>query len=211
MTLAFGDQYKKWKVDDFKVPSACGLSGFISQDGHLTGGEVIIESMRVIRERGNGLGGGFAGYGIYPKYKGHYALHIMFEDENGKSRCEELLDGSLEVDASEEMPTKPIPRIQDPPQLWRYFAVPRREKLARRNQRGRFHGAPRDDYQYDGARDVCLFQRKEHGGFQGGRFCRGRGGVLQDPGLLRSHVDRPWSLPDQYPGMVGRRAPFQYS
>jgi glutamate synthase domain-containing protein 1 len=130
MTLEFGEQYRKWEVDGFKVPSACGLSGFISQDGHLTGGEVIIDSMRVIRDRGNGLGGGFAGYGIYPEHKEHYALHIMFEDEEGKSRCEEFLEDSLEVVFSEEMPTKPIPQIQDPPILWRYFGVPRREKLA---------------------------------------------------------------------------------
>ena len=123
--MAFGDLYKIWRVDEFNVPSACGLSGFISQEGHLTGGDVIIESMTVIRDRGNGLGGGFAGYGIYPKYKDHYALHIMFEDESGKSSCEELLEESLEVEVSEEMPTKPIPQIQDSPILWRYFGVPR--------------------------------------------------------------------------------------
>ena len=32
-------------------------------------GEKIIESMRPMHERSNGLGGGFAGYGIYPEYK----------------------------------------------------------------------------------------------------------------------------------------------
>ena len=28
--------------------------------------------------RGNGLGGGFAAYGIYPKYDDYYAFHMMF-------------------------------------------------------------------------------------------------------------------------------------
>ncbi len=128
--LGFGDQYSKWRVDTGKVPAACGLSGIISRDGKPVGGDVIIESMRVIHDRGNGLGGGFAGYGIYPQYAERYALHIMFEDLAGRARCEELLEASLEIEAAEEIPTEPNPRISDAPELRRYFAVPRGEKLA---------------------------------------------------------------------------------
>src|SRR5450759_2738247 len=89
LTLAFGDQYEKWRVDTSKVPAACGLSGVMSRDGKPIGGDVIIESMRVIHDRGNGLGGGFAGYGIYPEYANHYAMHIMFEDSSGRELCEQ--------------------------------------------------------------------------------------------------------------------------
>jgi glutamate synthase domain-containing protein 1 len=99
----------------------------ISQDGHLLAGDVIIESLKVMRDRGNGLGGGFAGYGIYPEHPDHYAMHIMFEDDGGKRACEELLEQSLEVEDAEVIPTRPIPEICDPPMLWRYFAVPRGE------------------------------------------------------------------------------------
>lgn len=130
MNLAFGDQYRKWKVDDSHVPAACGLSGVISQDGHLIEGDVIIESMRVIRDRGNGLGAGFAGYGIYPDHSDLYALHIMFEDEDVRTLCEELLEGNLEIEDAGEIPTTPSEQIVDPPLLWRYFGTPRKEKLS---------------------------------------------------------------------------------
>lgn len=129
MTLAFGDKYSKWRVDESRVPAACGLSGVISQDGKMIGGDVIIESMKVLHDRGNGLGGGFAGYGIYPRYNDHYALHIMFEDADGRAACEEMLEMNLEVEAAEEIPTLPSPQIQDVPELRRYFALPRGEKL----------------------------------------------------------------------------------
>jgi len=127
--LAFGDQYSKWRVDQEHVASACGLSGVISQDGHRIGGDVIIESMTVLHDRGNGLGGGFAGYGIYPEMKDLYAMHIMFEDASGKAACEELLSEEMEITLGEELPTKPIPRITDVPLLWRYFGQPRKEML----------------------------------------------------------------------------------
>ena len=127
--LAFGDQYRTWKVDTSKVPAACGLSGVISEDGNRMSGEIIIESMRVIHDRGNGLGGGFAGYGIYPRNAGHHAMLIMFEDEAGKAACEAMLAEELEVASAEEIPTAPSAAIVDPPLLWRYFALPRGEKV----------------------------------------------------------------------------------
>ncbi|MBU1672222.1 MAG: glutamine amidotransferase family protein [Actinobacteria bacterium] len=102
----------------------------MSRDGRPVSGETIIESMRVIHDRGNGLGGGFAGYGIYPAFKDLYAMHIMFEDEAGKAACEELLTENMELQAGEEIPVQPNPGITDPPLLWRYFGVPRGEKLA---------------------------------------------------------------------------------
>lgn len=130
MTVAFGDQFTRWRVDQSKVPAACGLSGVICQDGARLTGDVIIDSMKVIHDRGNGLGGGFAGYGIYPERAGHYAMHIMFEDPVGKEACEALLAEELEVEAGEELPTAPNPGITDPPLLWRYFALPRPGKLS---------------------------------------------------------------------------------
>jgi hypothetical protein len=42
--LAFGDQYKKWRVDASKVHGGCGLTGVMSQDGNRMAGDMIIES-----------------------------------------------------------------------------------------------------------------------------------------------------------------------
>lgn len=131
--MAFGDQFSKWRVDGSRVPSACGLSGVMNREGRPIGGEVIIESMRVIHDRGNGLGGGFAGYGIYPDRKDFYALHVMFEDPSSMRACEEMLQERLQIEYAEEIPTRALPSITDPPLLWRYFVLPRKELLQSRN------------------------------------------------------------------------------
>ena len=128
--MAFGDQYKRWKVDTEHVPAACGLSGVISQDGHMIGGDVIIESICVLHDRGNGLGGGFAGYGIYPDNSELYAMHIMYEDPAGKAACEALLAYEMEISEGEEIPTMPMPEITGAPMLMRYFGKPRKEMLS---------------------------------------------------------------------------------
>ena len=50
-----------------------------------------MESMVPMHDRSNGLGGGFAGYGIYPEYRDFYAFHIFFDDsgmpERPAKRC----------------------------------------------------------------------------------------------------------------------------
>ncbi len=38
--------------------------------------------------RGNGLGGGFAAYGIYPHYSDYYAFHLMFTGKSMQDRLE---------------------------------------------------------------------------------------------------------------------------
>lgn len=37
--------------------------------------------MKPMHDRSNGLGGGFAGYGIYPEYKDFYAFHMFLTAE----------------------------------------------------------------------------------------------------------------------------------
>ena len=59
-----------------RIPSGCAISAVISRDGQRMTGEKIIESMRPMHDRSNGLGGGFAGYGIYPEYKDLSLIHI---------------------------------------------------------------------------------------------------------------------------------------
>jgi glutamate synthase domain-containing protein 1 len=40
----------------------------MNREGKAFSGEVIIRAMASMHERSNGLGGGFAGYGIYPDH-----------------------------------------------------------------------------------------------------------------------------------------------
>jgi glutamate synthase domain-containing protein 1 len=84
-------------------------------------GEGVIKAIANMHFRGNGLGGGFAIYGLYPEYPDYYALHIMYLSEEGKSEVEAFLKQHFRIVAVEEAPTKPIPAIVNPPLVWRYF------------------------------------------------------------------------------------------
>ena len=63
------DEYREGRV---RIPSGCAISGIFARDGGVVSGDEIIRSIAVMRDRSNGLGGGFAGYGIYPQYRQGY-------------------------------------------------------------------------------------------------------------------------------------------
>lgn len=115
-----------------RIPSGCAISAVISREGRRMTGEKIIESMRPMHERSNGLGGGFAGYGIYPEYKDLFALHIFYDGEPCRAACEAYLRDHLEIVKGEIIPTRKIPNITDEPLIWRYFVTPLRSVLASR-------------------------------------------------------------------------------
>lgn len=114
--------------NDDKVMSACSIFGAMDTSGKRFSGKPVIDAIRNMHVRGNGLGGGFAVYGIYPDYPDHFAFHIMFEHKDSKKEAEHFLKKWFEVDHSEEVPSYPAQRIYDPPIVWRYFAVPGERK-----------------------------------------------------------------------------------
>lgn len=54
------------KEGQVRIPAGCAISGIFHKDGTRENGTRIIDSIRTMHDRSNGLGGGFAGYGIYP-------------------------------------------------------------------------------------------------------------------------------------------------
>jgi len=104
--------------------SNCGLTGFCSKNGELIGGEVIIRSITLMHDRGNGLGGGFAAYGIYPDFKEHFAFHLMYESAQAMELTEGYLATHFDVEQQEEIPTRRVSAIRNPPAFKRYFAKP---------------------------------------------------------------------------------------
>lgn len=114
-----------------RIPSGCAISAVISREGRRMTGEGIIRSMRPMHERSNGLGGGFAGYGIYPEYRDFFALHIFYDNDGVRSDCEEYLRSVLEIVRAENIPTRKLPAITDEPLIWRYFVAPLRSVLQR--------------------------------------------------------------------------------
>jgi glutamate synthase domain-containing protein 1 len=92
-------------------------------------GEVAICSMAVQRDRGNGLGAGYAGYGIYPEFPDHFAFHMMYHDMRAKEETEALFDQWFLVDLVEPLPTRRVPGVENEPLLWRYFLRPDPAKM----------------------------------------------------------------------------------
>ena len=114
---------------EIRIPSGCAIAAVISKEGKKMSGEMITQAMAPMHERSNGLGGGFAGYGIYPEYKDFYALHLFFDDRTTRKDCEALLKEYFEVVHAERIPTRKIPEITDEPMIWRYFVSPLRSML----------------------------------------------------------------------------------
>ncbi len=112
-----------------RIPSGCAIAAVISRDGNRMPGATIIKAMKPMHDRSNGLGGGFAGYGIYPEYRDFYALHMFFDERATRKSCETFLKERFEIVKSEIMPTRKIPAITDEPILWRYFVAPLKSVL----------------------------------------------------------------------------------
>ena len=99
----------------------CGLMGIVDTSGKPMSGEVAIRAMAVQCDRGNGLGAGFVGYGIYPEFPDHYAFHMMYDNVAARELADAFFDATFVVERSEPIPTRPTASIGESPILWRYF------------------------------------------------------------------------------------------
>ena len=113
-----------------RIPSGCAIAAVISKEGKNMSGRMICDAMKPMHDRSNGLGGGFAGYGIYPEYKDFYALHLFFNERTTRKNCEVFLKERFEIIQSEIIPTRKIAAITDEPIIWRYFVSPLRSALS---------------------------------------------------------------------------------
>ncbi len=105
--------------------SGCGIAGFINTDGERISGVDIVDAITLMKDRGNGLGAGFAAYGIYPDFKEFYALHIMYDDEHARKVTEEYLERKVHIEQHGGMPTRPIKKKR--PIFFVYFVQPREQ------------------------------------------------------------------------------------
>ena len=113
-----------------RIPSGRAIAAGIPMDGIRMTGRKIIDAMKPMHDRSNGLGGGFAAYGIYPEYKDFYALHMFYDERATRKNCEAFLKERFEIVKSEIIPTRKIPAITDEPIIWRYFVAPLRSQLS---------------------------------------------------------------------------------
>ena len=106
---------------DDKVIDACSIFGAMDTSGRRFSGEGVIRAIANMHDRSNGLGGGFAVYGIYPEYADCYAFHIMYLSEAGQRETETFLKDRFNLIYAGEMPTQPAAGIPNPPLVKRYF------------------------------------------------------------------------------------------
>ncbi len=115
----------------YRIPSACGVTGIMNTSGEVFSGEKIYCSICNMLERGNGLGSGFAAYGIYPELKEYWCFHIMYEQESAKEKSEEYIRKRFHIHHQEPIPTKKVKTIKVSPLLWRYFLSIKRNSLSK--------------------------------------------------------------------------------
>ena len=109
--------------------SGCGLTGIINKKGKRFGGSEIKKSLCLMKDRGNGLGAGFAAYGIYPEFEDCYAFHVMYDYPSSRMEAEEYFRANYDMERIEEIPTAPVKSIVIKPLLLRYFVKPMKDKL----------------------------------------------------------------------------------
>ncbi|KON26163.1 hypothetical protein AC480_06230 [miscellaneous Crenarchaeota group archaeon SMTZ1-55] len=113
------------RYGDDKVIDACSLFGMMDLQGRRFSGKDPIKAIANMHDRGNGLGAGFAVYGLYPDYKEDYALHVMYMTRAAKKATDAFIREQFDVHLEEEVPTRAA-KVHDPPLVWRYFVQPRR-------------------------------------------------------------------------------------
>jgi len=104
-----------------KIPSGCAVFGVANEAGERFDGRMLIDGISVMHERSNGLGGGFAAYGIYPEFSDNWAFHIFYDDTAARKQTEDELAKNFKILLSEKIPTKKVSGISGPPLIFRYF------------------------------------------------------------------------------------------
>jgi glutamate synthase domain-containing protein 1 len=192
---------------DDKVIDACSIFGMMDTTGKSFPGRDVIRAIANMHVRGNGLGGGFAVYGLYPEYADLYAFHVMYLSHEGKAETEDFLKQRFQVVSAEEVPTQPTRAIVNPPLVWRYFLEVNHQESDRQSD---------DDYVVDrvmnintGIKDTFVFSSgKNMGVFKGVGYPEeiGEYFCLQDyEGYLWTAHGR---FPTNTPGWWGGAHPF---
>lgn len=117
------------KEGQVRIPSGCAIAAIVDRKGERFSGEQIIRSISLMHDRSNGLGGGFAAYGIYPEHAESYAFHVFYDSDAARRTCEEFLFKHFNVDVSERIPVRKVASIGHGPDIWRYFAVPNKVRM----------------------------------------------------------------------------------
>ncbi len=101
---------------------ACGIAGLINVDGTRENGQRVVDMITTMTDRENGLGAGYACYGLFPDNADQYCVQLLLDDEVARERVEEHLKLHAEVVADERVYTRHVKGMRGPyPLVWRFF------------------------------------------------------------------------------------------
>lgn len=116
------------KYGDDKAFDGCSIFGVMDTTGSMIPAEVPIRAIDLMRDRDNGLGGGFAAYGLYGEHPDEYAIHAMYMSQDGRRDTEAYLGEHFTIGLAEAMDVNAT-ALPNPPCMWRYFATPRADRV----------------------------------------------------------------------------------
>jgi len=124
------NQYDRLCINPFsndKDFAGCSIFGMMNLEGRRFGSKDPVKAITNMHDRSNGMGGGFAVYGIYPAFKDYYAFHVMYLRRDAKEKTDRILAYYFNIIYDEEMQTRPA-NVVDPPLMWRYFVQTKKNR-----------------------------------------------------------------------------------
>jgi glutamate synthase domain-containing protein 1 len=150
---------------DEKVIDACSIFGAMDVSGKRFSGSGVIKAIANMHDRGNGLGGGFGVYGLYPEHADCYAFHIMYLSSEGKQETDDFLIKNFNLIYEEEVPVRPVGRITDAPLVWRYFLKVREQQIEEKSEDDyivdkvmQINTELRDSYVFSSGKNMAVFK-----------------------------------------------------
>ncbi|UCH90250.1 MAG: glutamine amidotransferase family protein [Thermoplasmata archaeon] len=109
---------------------ACGIAGLINVNGKRTDGNDVVDMITTMTDRENGLGAGYACYGLFPELAGKYCVQLLLDDTTAKSRVEEYFKDITNIIKDEKVFTRGVKTMSGPyPLIWRFFLEVPEKKL----------------------------------------------------------------------------------
>ena len=151
---------------------ACGIAAYMNVDGETESGEQIVRMITTMMDRENGLGAGFALYGLFPDRKDYFCFQMLLDNENAKRDVREYLKQYAVIIDEEPIKTRPTPGMPSPrPLLWRFFlSLPEERKGTEDEYEYMMHLVMHINAEIDGA--YCMSSGKDMGVFKGNGWSR---------------------------------------
>ena len=109
---------------------ACGIAGLINIDGTREDGRRVVDMITTMQDRENGLGAGYACYGLFPDLADQYCIQLLLDDEEAKESVEGYLNQVATVVKDERVFTQHVKGMGGPyPLIWRFFVDVPEERI----------------------------------------------------------------------------------